>query len=94
MGYVAVTGGKEAIEASLQHLTYERVKHGEWIDVKTIKATMRGFLDQVMSESSLYSESLAAVAMKQSEGNIEEAVFLLRAHRSTLPRLYYSTVTD
>lgn len=94
MGYVAVTGGKEAIEASIQHLTYERVKHGEWIDVKTIKATMRGFLDQVMSESSLYSESLAAVAMKQSEGNIEEAVFLLRAHRSTLPRLYYSTVTD
>ncbi|KGR89606.1 carbon-phosphorus lyase [Ureibacillus massiliensis 4400831 = CIP 108448 = CCUG 49529] len=94
MGYVAVTGGKEAIEASLQHLTYERVKHGEWIDVKTIKATMRGFLDQVMSESSLYSESLAAVAMKQSEGNVEEAVFLLRAHRSTLPRLYYSTVTD
>ncbi|BDH60058.1 carbon-phosphorus lyase complex subunit PhnI [Lysinibacillus sp. PLM2] len=94
MGYVAVTGGKEAIEASLQHLTYERVKHGEWIDVKTIKATMRGFLDQVMSESSLYSESLAAIAMKQSEGNVEEAVFLLRAHRSTLPRLYYSTVTD
>nr|WP_106782397.1 carbon-phosphorus lyase complex subunit PhnI [Lysinibacillus timonensis] len=94
MGYVAVTGGKEAIEASLQHLAYERVKHGKWIDVETIKATMRGFLDQVMSESSLYSESLAALAMKQSEGNVEESVFLLRAHRSTLPRLYYSTVTD
>lgn len=94
MGYVAVTGGQEAIEASLQHLTYERIKEGKFIDVETIRATMRGFLDQVMSESSLYSERLAALAMKQSEGNVEEAVFLLRAHRSTLPRLYYSTVTD
>lgn len=94
MGYVAVTGGQEAIEASLQHLAYERVKRGKWVDVETIKATMRGFLDQIMSESSLYSEDLAALAMKQSEGNAEEAIFLLRAHRSTLPRLYYSTVTD
>src|SRR5699024_11163685 len=30
----------------------------------------------------------------QAEGNMEEAVFLMRAHRSTLPRLYYSTITD
>ncbi len=94
MGYVAVTGGKEAIEASLQHLFYERVKHGKWLSVETIKGTMRGFIDHIMSESSLYSEDLAALAMKQSEGNVEEAVFLLRAHRSTLPRLYYSTITD
>ena len=94
MGYVAVTGGKEAISASLEHLAYERVKDGKLVEVDALKSTMRGFIDQVMSESSLYSEQLAALAMKQSEGNIEEAVFLLRAHRSTLPRLYYSTVTD
>lgn len=94
MAYVAVRGGAEAIEASLEHLQYERVKHGEHIAIQTIRATMRGFLDQVMSESSLYSEQLAALAMKQSEGNVEEAIFLLRAHRSTLPRLYYSTTTD
>ncbi|HWL12335.1 MAG TPA: carbon-phosphorus lyase complex subunit PhnI [Ureibacillus sp.] len=94
MGYVAVTGGKEAISASLEHLAYERVKDGKLIEVDALRSTMRGFIDQVMSESSLYSEQLAALAMKQSEGNIEEAVFLLRAHRSTLPRLYYSTVTN
>lgn len=94
MAYVAVRGGAEAIEASLEHLQYERVKQGAYIAVDTLQATMRGFLDQVMSESSLYSEQLAALAMKQSEGNVEEAIFLLRAHRSTLPRLYYSTVTD
>ncbi|MER2037157.1 MAG: carbon-phosphorus lyase complex subunit PhnI [Solibacillus sp.] len=94
MAYVAVRGGAEAIQASLEHLEYERVKYGQHIALDTIQATMRGFIDQVMSESSLYSERLAALAMKQSEGNQEEAVFLLRAHRSTLPRLYYSTVTD
>lgn len=94
MAYVAVRGGAKAIDASLEHLQYERVKHGAHVSVKTLQAAMRGFLDQVMSESSLYSERLASLAMKQSEGNAEEAVFLLRAHRSTLPRLYYSTVTD
>lgn len=94
MAYVAVRGGAEAIDASLEHLNYERVKHGAHVSVQTLQSTMRGFLDQVMSESSLYSERLASLAMKQSEGNAEEAVFLLRAHRSTLPRLYYSTVTD
>ena len=57
-------------------------------------ATMRGMVDQVMSESSLYSEFLAALAIKQSEGNMEEAVFLLRAHRSTLPRTYYTRVVE
>ncbi|WP_339212833.1 carbon-phosphorus lyase complex subunit PhnI [Solibacillus sp. FSL W8-0372] len=94
MAYVAVRGGSEAIEASLEHLQYERIKHGEHVTVQKLLGTMRGFLDQIMSESSLYSEQLAALAMKQSEGNQEEAVFLLRAHRSTLPRLYYSTITD
>ena len=57
-------------------------------------ATMRGMVDQVMSESSLYSEYLAALAIKQSEGNVEEAVFLLRAHRSTLPRSYYTRIVE
>ncbi|MEK4130457.1 carbon-phosphorus lyase complex subunit PhnI [Solibacillus sp. FSL W8-0474] len=94
MAYVAVRGGSEAIEASLEHLQYERIKSGEHVTVQKLLGTMRGFLDQIMSESSLYSEQLAALAMKQSEGNQEEAVFLLRAHRSTLPRLYYSTITD
>lgn len=32
----------------------------------------------------------AALALKQCEGSPEEAVFLLRAYRSTLPRNYTS----
>ncbi len=94
MAYVAVKGGTEAIEESIKRLTFERIRSQELLEIKTIMATMRGLVDQVMSESSLYSEFLAALAIKQSEGNMEEAVFLLRAHRSTLPRLYYTRVVE
>lgn len=94
MAYVAVKGGAEAIEESIKRLTYERIRSNELLEVKTIMATMRGMIDQVMSESSLYSEFLAALAIKQAEGNVEEAVFLLRAHRSTLPRAYTTEVIE
>lgn len=43
MAYVAVRGGAEAIEASLEHLQYERVKDGAFVAVETLQATMRGF---------------------------------------------------
>lgn len=94
MAYVAVKGGTEAIEASINLLNYERVKGKKVIELETIMATMRSLVDQVMSESSLYSPFLAALAIKQAEGSAEEAVFLLRAHRSTLPRLYTSEPVD
>ncbi|WP_200410992.1 carbon-phosphorus lyase complex subunit PhnI [Virgibacillus salexigens] len=94
MGYVAVKGGTNAIEASLKRLTYERLKDGEIIEVQTIMATMRSLVDQVMSESSLYSPYLAALSIKQANGSMEEAVFIMRAHRSTLPRLYYSETVE
>ncbi|GIN21914.1 MAG TPA: carbon-phosphorus lyase [Bacillus bacterium] len=94
MAYVAVKGGTEAIEESIKRLTFERIRLEEVLEIKAIMAGMRGMIDQVMSESSLYSELLAALAIKQSEGNMEEAVFLLRAHRSTLPRNYYTRVIE
>ncbi|UKS28618.1 carbon-phosphorus lyase complex subunit PhnI [Paenibacillus sp. HWE-109] len=90
MGYVAVKGGTHAIEESLKRMQFERLKNNKVLDVDVIEAGMRGLIDQVMSESSFYSEQLAALAIKQAEGNPEEAVFLLRAYRSTLPRKHYS----
>ncbi|OPH50603.1 carbon-phosphorus lyase [Paenibacillus ferrarius] len=94
MGYVAVKGGTQAIEESLQRIQFERLKNGKFLDVDTIEAGMRGLIDQVMSESSFYSEQLAALAIKQAEGSPEEAVFLLRAYRSTLPRKHYSKLVN
>ncbi|KKK36572.1 carbon-phosphorus lyase [Mesobacillus campisalis] len=94
MGYVAVKGGTIAIEESIKRLKYERIQQGQAIEVEKIQAGMRGLIDQVMSESSLYNEGLAALAIKQAEGNPEEAVFLLRAFRSTVPRKHYSRVIE
>ena len=94
MGYVAVKGGTKAIEESINRLKYERLKGGKVVKVKNILSGMRGLIDQVMSEASLYSRELAALAIKQSEGNIEEAVFFLRAYRSTLPRKHYTKIAD
>jgi len=94
LAYVAVKGGTQAIDASLERLTYNRLKDQEIIEIKTIMATMKSLIDQIMSESSLYSPFLAALAIKQAEGSMEEAVFLMRAHRSTLPRLYYSETVE
>ena len=94
MGYVAVKGGTIAINESINRLKYERLKGGTTLDINEVTNGMRGLIDQIMSEASVYSEELAALAIKQSEGNIEECVFLLRAYRSTLPRKHYSSITE
>jgi alpha-D-ribose 1-methylphosphonate 5-triphosphate synthase subunit PhnI len=94
MGYVAVKGGTLAIEESIKRLSYERLKKGVVLDCHRIEAGMRCLIDQVMSESSLYNETLAALAIKQAEGSPEEAVFLMRAYRSTLPRKHYSRTME
>ena len=94
MGYVAVKGGANAINNSVLMYKNRRLVDGEDIEVEKIKTNMRPLINQVMSEASFYDRDTAALAIKQAEGNMEEAVFLMRAHRSTLPRLYYSTITD
>jgi len=94
MAYVAVKGGQKAIEASLEEQKYRRILRGETPSVPLVEASMGALIDQVMSESSLYSETMAALAVKQASGSPEEAVFLMRAFRSTLPRKHYSRELD
>ncbi|MDF1568316.1 MAG: carbon-phosphorus lyase complex subunit PhnI [Spirochaetaceae bacterium] len=93
MGYIAVKGGSEAIEASLQRLQYQRLEDGALLPVDSVRGSLKVLVDQVMAEASMYDETTAALAIKQGEGSPEEAVFLLRAFRSTLPRLHYSRET-
>jgi alpha-D-ribose 1-methylphosphonate 5-triphosphate synthase subunit PhnI len=47
-----------------------------------------------MNEGSLYDRPLAALAIKQAQGDLIEAAFLLRAYRTTLPRFGYSLPLD
>lgn len=94
MAYVAVSGGEEAIEESIKLLSYYRSGTEKDLELEAIEKKLSLLIDRVMSEAGLYSPSYAALALKQCEGSTEEAVFLLRAYRSTLKRNFYTTITD
>jgi alpha-D-ribose 1-methylphosphonate 5-triphosphate synthase subunit PhnI len=94
--YVAVKGGERAIEASWRLL--EQARRGDTalpeLDVAQIRAQMRLAVARVMTEGSVYDEELAALAIKQAAGDLVEAIFLLRAYRTTLPRFGYTRPID
>ena len=94
--YVAVKGGSAAIESSWRLLDAQR--RGDTgiaeLTVAQIRAQLTLAVDRVMSEGSLYDSELAALAIKQASGDLLEAVFLLRAYRTTLPRFGYSEPLD
>ena len=94
MAYVAVSGGKEAIEESIRLLDYYRSGTELDVEIEAIENKLSLLVDRVMSEAGLYSKTYAALALKQCEGSMEEAVFLLRAYRSTLTRNYYTNVVN
>ena len=86
--YVAVKGGESAIRNSQQLLAEERRgdRNVEELTLDQIQNQMSLAVDRVMAEGSLYDKELAALAIKQSRGDLVEAIFLLRAYRTTLPR--------
>ncbi|MGN6389413.1 MAG: carbon-phosphorus lyase complex subunit PhnI [Burkholderiaceae bacterium] len=94
--YVAVKGGEKAIEASYRALARQR--RGDTslpeLTVAQIREQMPLAVARVMSEGSLYDRDLAALAIKQASGDLPEAIFLLRAYRTTLPRLLASLPVD
>ena len=94
--YVAVKGGAAAIENSWRLLAAQR--RGDTalpeLSVAQIQAQLPLAVDRVMSEGSLYDCELAALAIKQASGDLIEAIFLLRAYRTTLPRFGYSLPLD
>ena len=96
MAYVAVKGGEQAIQNAEALL--EAKRRGDptvpELSLEQIKQQMQLAVNRVMAEGSLYDPDLAALAIKQSWGDLVEAAFLLRAYRTTLPRLYYSQPLD
>ncbi len=95
MGYVPIKGGLKAIEAAEELVTYFRLRGGSPpLEAEQIRDQLRLAVDRVMGEGSLYAPFHAAVALKQAEGDVLEASFILRAYRSTLPRLAYTQTVD
>ena len=94
--YVAVKGGEKAIDNAHSLLAGQRRGDPEVpeIGVAQIQEQLRLGVDRVMAEGSLYDPELAALAVKQAWGDLVEAAFLLRAFRTTLPRLAVSLPVD
>src|SRR5271154_2984474 len=90
--YVAVKGGERAIENAHRLLAHERRGDRDVPEVSLaqISEQLSLAVDRVMTEGSLYDRELAALAIKQARGDLVEAIFLLRAYRTTLPRLAVS----
>ncbi len=86
--YVAVKGGERAIANA--HALLEERRRGDpalpEITLEQISGQLSLAVDRVMAEGSIYDRELAALAIKQAQGDLIEAVFLLRAYRTTLPR--------
>ncbi|MFS8061612.1 carbon-phosphorus lyase complex subunit PhnI [Klebsiella michiganensis] len=94
--YVAVKGGEKAIVAA--HALQEQKRRGEGqlpeISVDQISQQLNLAVDRVMTEGGIADRELAALALKQASGDSVEAIFLLRAYRTTLQRLAVSEPVD
>ncbi|TCD13368.1 carbon-phosphorus lyase complex subunit PhnI [Oricola cellulosilytica] len=94
--YVAVKGGETAIRNAHRLLANRR--RGDpsvpSLTLEQIAEQLALACDRVMSEGSVYDRDLAALAIKQARGDLIEAIFLLRAYRTTLPRFGYSEPVD
>ena len=86
MAYVATRGGERAIEQS-ERLFRAELGQIDAARVAEVKQALPYLVDRVMGEASLYDEDLAALALAQTGGELYEAVLVLRAWRTTQPRL-------
>ncbi len=96
MAYVAVKGGERAIDNAHAWLAEDR--RGDpavpRIETAQICEQLGRGVDRVMAEGSLYDTNLAALAIRQAQGDLIEAAFLVRAYRTTLPRFAASMPVD
>ncbi len=94
--YVAVKGGESAIRNAHAWLAEERRGDASVAElgIAQIREQLKLAVDRVMAEGSLYDPDLAALAIKQARGDLIEAIFLIRAYRTTLPRFGASEPVD
>jgi alpha-D-ribose 1-methylphosphonate 5-triphosphate synthase subunit PhnI len=94
--YVAVKGGEAAIHEAHKLLADRR--RGERsvpaLTIDQIAGQLSLAVDRVMAEGSLYDPQLAAMAVRQARGDLIEAIFLMRAFRTTLPRFGFTRAID
>ena len=90
--YVAVKGGEAAI-SNAHALLADRRRGDRTVPALRLDQIIEQLglaVDRAMGEGSLYDKELAALALVQARGDLIEAIFLVRAYRTTLPRFGYS----
>lgn len=98
--YVAVKGGERAIANAHALLAKRGVgqnssgEEEERIAARQVHDQMGVLIARVMNEGSLYDPELAAKALLQAQGDVLEAITLLRSYRTTLPRFGTTTALD
>jgi alpha-D-ribose 1-methylphosphonate 5-triphosphate synthase subunit PhnI len=94
--YVAVKGGERAIANA--HALLAKRGRGDTrlprIDTDAVAAQLGVLVARVMTEGSLYDPELAARAIVQAQGDVLEAITLVRSYRTTLPRFGYTAPVD
>ncbi len=93
MSYVAIKGGTDAIAAS-KSFHHRMLQPAAGLDNDALTKGLVFACDRVMGEGALYSERLAAEALKRSGGDMLEASFYLRAHRCTCQRIGEAAVAS
>lgn len=94
--YVAVKGGEAAI-ANAHALLADRRRGDRSVPALRLDQIVEQLglaVDRAMGEGSLYDRELSALALLQARGDLIEAIFLVRAYRTTLPRFGYSNPVD
>lgn len=94
--YVAVKGGEKAIANAHRLLAARgrgpadtpRIRHDQ------VRDQLGVLIARVMTEGSLYDPDLAAMAVLQAQGDVLEAITLLRSYRTTLPRFGTTEALD
>ena len=94
--YVAVKGGERAIANA--HALLATLGRGDTrlprIEQAAVAAQLGVLVSRVMTEGSLYDPELAARAILQAQGDVLEAITLVRSYRTTLPRFGYTLPVD
>jgi len=91
MAYVAVKGGRTAIEQACRYRELQRMPGiSNPLEITQIVEQLGPLVDRIMGEGSLYAPDLAALSIKQAGGDSFEAAFILRAYRTTQPRIGYT----
>jgi alpha-D-ribose 1-methylphosphonate 5-triphosphate synthase subunit PhnI len=86
---------RRSLHAAGQLARFQRLRaKSSPLSLAQVRSQCRALVDQVMGEAGLYAPDHAALALLQSEGDLGEAVVILRAFRQTLPRGHSSEVID